>query len=168
MRRKQVTVIGSSDCGFSEEAYQIGKIIASRGWVLVSGGRGGIMESASKGAREEGGIVVGILPFDDHHHANSYCDIVIPTGIGFARNLPNVLAGDVVVAMGGGAGTLTEIAYAWQFKRPLIACTFMKGWSERIAGTPLDDRGGKIFEATTVEEAIRLLDEVMEKIVLSG
>lgn len=164
MRRRQVTVIGSSDCGFVQDAYLIGKHIARRGWVLISGGRGGVMESASKGAHEEGGIVVGILPFDAHHHANSYCDIVIPTGIGFARNLSNVLAGDVVVALGGGAGTLSEIAYAWQFRRPLIACTFMEGWSERIAGTQIDERGGKIFEAKTLEEAIRLLDEVMEEV----
>ncbi len=165
MRRRQVTVIGSSDCGFVEEAYLIGKHIAQKGWVLISGGRGGVMESASKGAHEEGGIVVGILPFEKHHHANEYCDIVIPTGIGFARNLPNVLAGDAVVAIGGGAGTLSEIAYAWQFKRPIIACSFCDGWGRRIAAHPPDNRGGKIFEANTLEEALRILDETMERVV---
>lgn len=166
MRRRQVTVIGSSDCGFVEEAYLIGKHIAKRGWVLISGGRGGIMESASKGAHDEGGMVVGILPFEEHHGVNQYCDIVIPTGIGFARNLPNVLAGDAVIAMGGGAGTLSELAYAWQFKRPIIACAFIDGWSRQLAGKSLDERGGKIFEAKTLEEAIRLLDEVMDSVVL--
>lgn len=164
MRRRQVTVIGSSDCGFVHEAYLIGKHIAKRGWVLVSGGRGGIMESASKGAHEEGGLVVGILPFDDHHHANPYCDIVIPTGIGFARNLANVLAGDAVVAMGGKAGTLSEIAYAWQFGRPIIACSFIEGWSQRLSGVPIDDRDGKIFEVKSVDDAIALLDDVLEKV----
>jgi hypothetical protein len=161
-----VTVIGSSDCGFVEEAYRLGKFIAQRGWVLISGGRGGVMESASKGAHEGGGLVVGILPFDAHHQANPYCDIVIPTGIGYARNLVNVLAGDVVVAMGGKSGTLSEIAYAWQFGRPIIACSFLGGWSEQIAGRPLDDRDGKIFEAKHIDVVFDLLDAIIKDVML--
>ncbi|MCX7677692.1 MAG: TIGR00725 family protein [Spirochaetes bacterium] len=161
MRRKQVTIIGSSDCGFVHEAYALGKHIAQKGWVLVTGGRGGIMESASKGAREHGGIVVGILPFEEHRFANPYCDIVIPTGIGFARNLCNVLSGDVIVAMGGGAGTLSEIAYAWQFRRPVIACTFIEGWSKKLASEQIDERGGKIIIANSLQEAVNLLDNLI-------
>lgn len=162
MRRKQVTVIGSSESGFVEEAYKLGKHIAQRGWVLITGGRGGIMEAVSKGASEEGGIVVGILPFEEHRFANPYCSIVIPTGIGFARNLCNVLSGDVVVAMGGGAGTLSEIAYAWQFQKPIIACAFVEGWSSRIVAEQIDDRGGKIYAAYSLQEAMQYLDILLK------
>lgn len=163
MRRRQVVVIGAGDAGFVKEAYELGKHVASRGWVLVSGGRGGVMESASRGASEEGGTVVGILPGDDLDGANSHCDIVIPTGIGYARNLANVLSGDAVVAFGGKSGTLSELAYAWQFNRPLILCAFSGGWSARMGDAPVDDRPGEMHVARDLPEVFSLLERIMSR-----
>ncbi|HPA72602.1 MAG TPA: TIGR00725 family protein [Spirochaetota bacterium] len=163
MRRRQVVVIGAGDAGFVKEAYELGRHVASRGWVLVSGGRGGVMESASRGASEAGGTVVGILPGDDLDGANQYCDIVIPTGIGYARNLANVLSGDAVVAFGGKSGTLSEMAFAWQFGRPLIVCAFSGGWSARMGDAPVDDRPGDMHVARDLAEVFSLLERVMAR-----
>lgn len=161
-RRRQVVVIGSGDDREHDAtAFEIGRFIASRGWVLVSGGRGGVMEAASRGASEAGGLVIGILPGTDFGDANRYCDIVIPTGIGYARNIINVLAGDAIVSIGGKAGTLSEIAHAWQHGRPLICCQFTGGWSNRIEGAPVDDRGGVILHARSAGEACELLEQVL-------
>lgn len=163
MRRRQVVVIGAGDSGFVKEAYELGRYVASRGWVLVSGGRGGVMESASRGASEAGGTVVGILPGDDFGDANPHCDIVIPTGIGYARNLANVLSGDAVVSFGGKSGTLSEMAFAWQFGRPLITCPFSGGWSERIGDGPIDDRPGEMHAARDLEEVCSLLERILSR-----
>jgi hypothetical protein len=163
MRRRQVVVIGTGDPGFVKEAYELGRYVASRGWVLISGGRGGVMESASRGASEAGGTVVGILPGDDFSGANPHCDIVIPTGIGYARNLANVLSGDAVVAFGGKSGTLSEIAFAWQFGRPLITCAFAGGWGARLGGEPIDDRPGEMHVAHDLQEVFLVLDQIMSR-----
>ncbi len=162
MRRRQVVVIGSGDeTRHCDDALRIGSFIASRGWVLITGGRGGVMEAASRGASEGGGLVIGIIPDTDPAGANRYCDVVIPTGIGYARNLVNVLSGDVVVAVGGKAGTLSELAYAWQFGKPIICCAFAGGWSERLAGAPIDERGGEIRFARDLAEACRFLEDAL-------
>lgn len=163
MRTRQVVVIGSGDeAAHIDEARSIGAFIARKGWVLVTGGKGGIMEAASRGASENRGIVIAILPEPSMESANPYCSVVIPTGIGYARNMVNVLSGDVVIAIGGKAGTLSEIAYAWQFGKPVIACTFAEGWSRRLEGAPVDDRGGAIFFAGSTEEVFRRLEYLLE------
>jgi uncharacterized protein (TIGR00725 family) len=164
MRYKQVVVIGSGDDTINTSyAYEIGKYIAKKKWVLISGGRSGIMEAASRGAYEEKGIVVGILPNTDHDGSNDYCNIVIPTGIGFARNMINVLSGDVIVAIGGKSGTLSELAYSWQFYKPVILCSFTGGWSNRLSGEAIDDRRNDLFyTALNLEEVFSHLDRILE------
>ncbi|MDY6935747.1 MAG: TIGR00725 family protein [Spirochaetota bacterium] len=165
-RYSQVVVIGSSDDNsYANEAYQIGKYIASKGWVLISGGRGGIMEAVSKGAREEGGIVIGIIPESDHESANKYCNIVIPTGIGYARNMINVLSGDAIISIGGKSGTLSELAYGWQFTKPIILCAFTGGWSERLSlTTSIDNRKRDLFHiAKNLSDVYMHLDNVLNK-----
>ncbi|MCP4135678.1 MAG: TIGR00725 family protein [bacterium] len=159
MRKKQVVVIGASDAvDFCDEAYSIGAYIAQQGYVLITGGRGGIMEAASQGAFEHQGTVIGILPGADDSEANPYCTIVLPTGIGFARNIVNILAADIVIAIGGKAGTLSELAYAWQYGKPVICCTFAEGWSQKLPATGIDDRpGSTIYSAETVEDVFRCL-----------
>lgn len=161
MRKKQVLVIGSSDeTRYKKESREIGRFIAERGWVLVTGGRGGIMEEASRGAFEAKGIVVGILPSDDFAGANEFCTIVIPTGMGYARNAVNLLSADIVVAIGGKSGTLSELAYAWTYGKPVICCTFAEGWSSRFPLLDIDDRRGcMLHTADTEGEVRRLLDE---------
>jgi len=159
MRSKQVVIIGSSDASSHiDTAMHIGQFVADNRWVLVSGGRTGIMEAASRGAAEAGGIVVGITPSHQFDEANPYCTIVIPSGIGFARNSINVLSGDVLVSIGGKSGTLSELAYAWQYGKPVICCSFTGGWSSRILQQPVDDRkSGSFYDAKNLDEVYSLL-----------
>ncbi len=163
-RKKQVLVIG--DSGFFPEknavAYEIGKFVAQNGWVLITGGRDGVMDAATKGSADAGGISVAITPFDDLSNATPYATIVIPTGMGFARNYINVLSADVVVVVGGGAGTLSEIAYAWQFNKPIIACSFVDGWSRELAGKSIDYRAREpIINASNLEEVFYHLKRIL-------
>ena len=108
----QIAVIGKEECTGEEyeAAVAAGSLIARAGAVLCCGGRGGVMEAASRGAREAGGTTVGILP--DTGRGNPFLDIVIRTGMGMGRNAIVVQSGDAVVAIGGGFGTLSEIAFA--------------------------------------------------------
>lgn len=121
---KQIAVIGSSTAQEESEeyrlAYSLGKEIAKRGWVVVCGGRGGVMEAVCKGAKEEGGLTVGILPSYSGEEANPYVDIKIRTGMNWNRNPLVVASGDAVVAIGGNYGTLSEIAYALILEKPII------------------------------------------------
>ncbi len=164
MRRVQVLVIGASDeTGYENEAYSIGALVSERNCTLITGGRGGIMEAASRGAAESGGEVIGIIPGDSFSGANRYCSTVIPTGIGYARNLINILAGDIIIAVGGKSGTLTELAYAWQFNKPVICCMFAEGWSSRFPGINVDDRRGSVlYEAADVGEVAAFLDRFLD------
>jgi uncharacterized protein (TIGR00725 family) len=154
MRLKQVAVIGDADaspeaCAFAEA---LGAAVGRNGWALLSGGRDGIMSAASRGAREAGGMVVGILPTADDSSGNSDCHVLLPTGMGWTRNSLNALAGDVVVAIGGRAGTLTEIAFAWSYGKPILAATGLGGWSERLAGQAVDDRRTDLIEGVSSPE----------------
>lgn len=116
MRKKIVGVMGPgspSNPEILDFAYRLGLEIARNDWVLLTGGRAaGVMEHASRGAREAGGTVVGILPDDDTGQCSAHVDIAIPTGMGSARNYINILASDFVVACGMGAGTASEVSLA--------------------------------------------------------
>lgn len=124
MSVKQVAVIGSSKATPESEeykvAYLLGREIARRGWMVVCGGRGGVMEAVCKGATEEGGLTVGILPSYTGEEANPFVRVKIKTGMGWNRNPLVVATGDVVVAIGGGWGTLSEIAYSLILEKPII------------------------------------------------
>jgi len=142
MRRPQATVIGDSDASLEacKTAEMIGELLAKYGIAVITGGRTGIMEYACKGARKAGGLTIGILPSDNVNDANDWCTVVIPTGFGHARNVLTVLAGDFVVALGGAAGTLSEICFAWIYNKPILTLKGFEGWSERLGGTKLDHR----------------------------
>ncbi len=163
MRCRQIVVIGSSDeTGYQDEARAIGAHIAGRGYVLITGGRGGIMESVSRGAAEQGGIVIGIHPGEDLDLANPFCSVVIPTGMGYARNAINILAADVVVAIGGKSGTLSELAYAKTYGKPVICCTFAGGWSAAFPQIHIEGQEDGLFmTAENPAEVCRLIDEIM-------
>lgn len=108
-------MIGSSkpDRETSKLAYRVGELLAPTNVTVVCGGRGGIMEAVCRGVKEnDGGRTVGILMRKDSQGSNDYLDVLIPTGLGEARNLPNILAGQAVIAVGGAEGTLSEIAFA--------------------------------------------------------
>ncbi|OPX30676.1 MAG: TIGR00725 family protein [Candidatus Omnitrophica bacterium 4484_171] len=109
-----VGVVGGHKCPRAayNAAKELGALIATEGWVLICGGGGGIMEAACRGAKSNGGLTVGILPSYDGHEANSYLDVKIPTGLGYARNILVVRASDIIVAVDGKYGTLSEISFA--------------------------------------------------------
>lgn len=161
-----VSVIGPNDSACSEEISQfgeaLGKALAKAGHVVCCGGMGGLMAAVCKGAKAEStgffGATIGILPGKDSSQANPWCDIVIPTGLGIARNTLVVQTGEVVVAVGGGAGTLSEIALAWQLRKKIICINHLGGWSEEMAGRILDYRQDEpILTAATVEEVMALI-----------
>ncbi len=128
-KKIQVSVIGSSDPDpkFLPLAREVGRAIAVRGAVLICGGLGGIMEAAAQGAKEKGGLTVGILPDYNKESANPFIEIVVPTGLGHARNILVVASGDLVVALPGSHGTRSEIAIALKLGRPVIG---VRAWSD--------------------------------------
>ena len=116
MRKKVVGVMGPGSGATAQDearAEQLGQGIAQRGWVLLTGGRkSGVMEAASRGAREAGGLVVGVLPGPDDAGVSPHVDLVIRTDLGHGRNNVNVLSSDIVIACGLGLGTTSEVALA--------------------------------------------------------
>ena len=117
-----ISVVGGHKCSkkIYKVAEEVGRLIASQGWILVCGGRTGVMEAACKGAKEHGGLTVGILPSSEARDANKYVDVKIPTGLGYARNILVVRAADVVIAISGEYGTLSEIAFALDEEKLII------------------------------------------------
>jgi uncharacterized protein (TIGR00725 family) len=167
VRRPVVAVVGNnlpSDHAFAI-AEELGRLIVERGFRLVTGGRGGIMEAASRGAHSAAGYregdVIGILPGGDKSAANAWVDVVVPTDMGVARNVLVVSTADAVIAVGGGAGTLAEIAIAWQLGRPIVGVE-IEGWSGRLAGQAIDEQRSDVIvpardAASAVEQVVRLL-----------
>lgn len=116
---------GNVDRPLLEKARELGERIAREGWVLLNGGRNtGIMEASARGAREVGGLVIGILPDDHWGQVSPYVTIPVLTGMGSARNSINVLSSHVIVACPGGAGTVSEIALALKAGRQVILMDF--------------------------------------------
>jgi uncharacterized protein (TIGR00725 family) len=150
-----IAVIGGGRCDAAEYslAESVGRLIGRRGAILVCGGLAGIMEAAARGAKEAGGTTIGILPGHDRTPANPYLDYSITTGLGHARNLAVVSSGDVVIAVGGGYGTLSEIGLAAKVGRPVV---ILGGWRlQRDQGTE------GIWYASTAEEAVSLAIEAL-------
>jgi uncharacterized protein (TIGR00725 family) len=115
------------------KAGAVGREIARRGAVLICGGLGGVMECACRGARSVGGTTIGVLPGTDACDANEYVDIPIVTGMGQARNAIIVQTADAIIAIGGGYGTLSEIALALRLDKPLVG---LGTWSMQYNGEP--------------------------------
>jgi len=121
-------VIGASHCSpeIYELARQVGNAIAKTNAMLVCGGLGGVMEAACRGAKEAGGLTIGILPGTDKSEANAYVDIPIVTGIRDARNTIIARTADGLIAVSGEYGTLSEIAFAKKFGKPVVC---LRSWS---------------------------------------
>ena len=158
-RLVQVLVIGSDGDHCTETTYnaarEVGAQIAAKNAILVTGGLGGVMEASCRGAKEKGGMVVGIIPHEDMSYANAFCDIIIPTGIGFARNFITAYSADTCIVVGGGAGTYIEACVAYQKGKPIVALTGTGGTADKIADTFLDDRNTiKVLSAASPKEAV--------------
>jgi len=121
--QKYVAVCGQSepDPAHAEAAQEVGRLLAKAGALVVCGGLGAVNEAASRGASEAGGTVVALLPGEDRHGAGEHLGIALPTGLGQGRNLLIVTAADVVIAIGRGWGTLSEIAHARRAGKRVIA-----------------------------------------------
>jgi len=148
--RTYIGVAGGSRCnqGTYQVAEEVGRKIAENAAILVCGARGGVMEAAAKGAKSAGGVTLGILPGLNKEEANVYIDYVFPTGLGQARNIIVVLSSDVLIAVGGEFGTLSEIALALKYGIPVVS---LESW-------PLDKiefaEGAPFYSAETPEEAV--------------
>lgn len=172
MKRTQVLVIGYNSEHCTEHAYkmayEVGEEVALQGAVLITGGLGGVMEAASKGAKSRGGIVVGIIPQDEKRYANPYCDVVISTGLGESRNFVTAYSGDAVIVVGGGIGTAIEASVAYRKGKPILTIKGSGGTADKIGGKYLDDRRIiKIMEEedphAAVEKVLRALTSPSSK-----
>jgi len=132
-------------------AVEVGRLIAEGGAVVVCGGMGGVMEGASRGAREAGGDVIGIVPGESPRDANPYVTHVVATGIGHARNLAVVASADAVVAIGGEWGTLAEIAFARRLEKRVAA---LRSWT--VSGPGEMEAGPGIELAADPAQAVEL------------
>ncbi len=174
-RVKTVAVVGSSKAidgdGRYKAAFDVGRGLVNRGFRVVTGGRGGVMEAACRGAHTaeayREGVTVAILPGRSPDQANPYVDIAIPTGLNIARNAI-IAHSDGVIGIGGGSGTLAELAMAWQLGRPVITVD-LGGWSGRLGGERLDDRPSptgkddRVWKAEDPKEAVQMMEKLLEK-----
>jgi uncharacterized protein (TIGR00725 family) len=147
-----IGVVGGDRCSaeMARIAEEVGAELARRNCILICGGRGGVMEAACRGAREAGGLTIGILPGPDRSEANKYVSVPIVTDMGEARNAIIVLSSDGIVALDGSYGTLSEIALALKRGVPIVG---IKTWSLAIDET----KEGSILQATTAAEAVEIL-----------
>jgi uncharacterized protein (TIGR00725 family) len=124
MNNPIIAVIGTGDCQEASEPYRqamaVGRLIAERGCILVTGGLEGVMEAASRGAAQAGGVVVGVVMGDSTSDANPYVTVPIATGMGDARNAVIANTADGFIAVGGGYGTLSEIAFVLKRGKPIV------------------------------------------------
>ncbi len=174
--KKIVAVIGDANIDNDPAKYQIafetGKLLVDNGYRVKSGGLRGVMKAVFEGAKASSnykeGDTIAILPGFDKYVANEYVDIAIPTGLDLMRNVI-VANSDAVIAIGGGAGTLSEMASAWALKRFLLAYDSVEGWSKKLAGTKLDDRvrfnglEDQVWAISTPESMIKFLNENIDK-----
>jgi uncharacterized protein (TIGR00725 family) len=140
-----------------ERAEAVGRGLAQAGAIVVTGGLGGVMEAASRGAQASEGTVLAIIPGDTHEDANDFASVVVPTGMGEARNALVVRAADALIAIGGEYGTLSEIALALRTGRPVIG---LDTWELR---PPRRTSGARIARARTPSEAVRLAVDAAER-----
>ena len=145
-----VAVVGSGIATgeLYEQAQEVGRLVAERGGTIVCGGLSGVMEAAARGAAETGGTAIGILPDEDRWRSNEHLAYSIATGTGHARNLAVVCSGDVVIALGGEYGTLSEIGLARKVGRPVVA---LESW----------ELPGHVVVASSPKEAVEAAFEIL-------
>ena len=175
--KKIVSVIGDGGVLPGSEKYEIarelGRELVDNGYKVQTGGLGGVMEAALKGAKESSnyskGDTIAILPSLNEEDSNVYADVIIPTGLDIMRNA-KVVESDAVIAIGGGAGTLSEIAMAWQIYRLIIGFDNVDGWSKELANKKLDMRvryndipDDCVYGVTSIKDCLSVLNNLIEK-----
>ena len=146
--RSYIGIIGGSDipAELYSECIDIGKSIGSMGYPVICGGLSGVMEAVSRGVKQSGGLTVGLTP-GDKNDANEFIDISIGTGIGISRNLMIIRNSDIIIAIDGRYGTLSEIAFALQLSKPVIA--YKSGWQDKLG----------LKSADSIEEIVKFIEE---------
>ncbi len=163
----QIAVLGSSKAICTKKAYkiaeQVGEELAKRDCITITGGGGGVMEAALKGAKKENGLTIGIIPWESIKKVNKYADVTIATGIGWSRDAINVNSCDGAIIVHGGAGTLNEVTYGYIREKPMIAIKTSGGMALEIAGKYLDMRKStKIMTSDTAKNAVEKLLKVIK------
>jgi len=169
--QKMIAVIGDANLSEDSEKYilaeKLGSCLIDNGFQLITGGLGGVMEAASRGGTKSSnhrpGDIIGIIPGNDPCEANSFLDISIPTGLDIGRNNVIISNADAVIAIGGGAGTLSEMANAWSLKRLIIGYR-VEGWSGKLADQKIDSRNrypeipeDRVYGVNTHDEVLGVL-----------
>lgn len=173
MKKLQIGVIGSAgweeypnkkpDKKALKSAYEVGKLIASKNAILVCGGKGGIMEEACRGAKEKNGITVGVVSGNQRNQVNKYVDVEVVSGaINCGEEALIISMSDGIIAIGGGSGTLQEIATAYRNKKIIVAIKGIPGWANELAGTYLDDR--KIIKISFAKSSVDAFKLLLQKI----
>ena len=160
-----ISIIGASeiDKETEEKAFELGRLLAKNKYIVSCGGLTGVMEAVCKGAKEEKGLTIGIIPYREKSAANKYVDIAIPVPFSQARNIVVVLSGEVIVAIGGKAGTLSELCFSWIYGKPIIALSNVEGWSSQLAGKKIDDRrDDMIYPASTPKDVMIKLNDILQ------
>ncbi|TFG08239.1 MAG: TIGR00725 family protein [Promethearchaeota archaeon] len=160
-----ISVIGGSEIDKKTEniAIEIGRLLALNHYAVSCGGLSGVMEAVCKGAKQENGLTIGIIPHKTKSVANEFVDIVIPVPFSQARNVVVVLSGDACIAIGGKAGTLSEMCFAWIYQKPIVAISNIEGWSSKLKDQKIDDRRlDMIYGADTPKQAIDKINELLK------
>ena len=165
-KKRQILVIGHNTNGCTPKhekiAYEVGVEVAKSNSVLITGGLGGVMTAASHGSHDANGLTIGIIPQNDARMANEFCDIVIPTGMGLARDFLNALSADGVIVVGGGSGTLSETTAAYMFNKPIVAIKNMDSSVDPYIDGFIDHRENvKIIGVETPQEAVEKILELI-------
>jgi len=170
MKKFQIAVIGSGNILEDSEEYLLARILGKRlvdnDFIILCGGLKGVMKAVCEGAKESKrysyGHTIGILPSLDKSSANPFVDIKISTGMSNARNQIIIASADAVIVVRGGAGTLSEISYAWQMNKTIIALKKSGGWAEKLANSKIDgSREDKIISASSVSDVLMYLEKIL-------
>lgn len=145
-------------------AYELGKLVAQNNAILITGGKGGIMDTAAKGAKENGGITVGVISGNQRFLSNKYTDVEIVTGMYAGSDAaPLVMSCDGLIGIGGGAGTLQELTIAYRCQIPVVLIPGASGWSNTLAGKYMDERQLQKFKiAKTPAKAVKMLFKLIK------
>ena len=176
-RRKIIAIAGDARIAENSDkykiAFEVGKALVDNGYRIQTGGLGGVMSAAFKGAKSslkyKEGDIIALVPSFDINEVNEFADIVIPTGLDVMRNAL-VANASAVVAIGGGAGTLSEMAFAWTFGRLIIGISNVDGWSSKLAGLKIDSRvrypeieNDMVYPATSGKQVAEILNNNIDK-----
>lgn len=163
-----IAVVGGGETPKSvlDAAFKTGAEIMRAGFTLICGGLGGVMEAACRGAStvvgSGTGRIIGVLPGYDKGEANPYVDVVIATGIGYARNSIIASSADAVIVISGGSGTLSEIALAWQYGKPIVILRGLPGITSRFIEESIDGRrSDRILGADSPEDAVHIIRSIL-------